>query len=211
MHDSSIHETLAGHGVNGVYSMPFLSQVLPDVFGTREYSGLIDSIFSPRANDQILKLDALLSDALSRITFQAKLLYYLTLDKSLLELVRSVNPIYFDPDILPANIGRVIADCGAFTGDTLAQFLNHKGRDFDRYFAFEPDPLVQEKLHQVASVDPARIQCIQSGVHKEAGVLSFRANGSADTAVVQDADDSTISVPVVDLDSYFPAKRRLPL
>lgn len=203
MYDSSIRENLVVNGVNRIYSMPFLSQVLPDVFGTREYRGLIDSIFAPGAKDEILKLDGFLSDNVSRVTFQAKLLYYLTLDKSLLELAQTSNPIYFDPDIFAASMGRIIADCGAFIGDTLAQFLEQAGGTFDRYYAFDPDPLIQERLHEVASTDPIRIQCIQSGLYKKTGVLHFKATGSADTVVVQDSDSSTISVPVVDLDSFF--------
>jgi len=206
LYDSEIRSNLAHHGVTRIYPLPFLSQILPEIFGTREYRDLAGSIFAEDAKNDILKVHGLLADDISHFTFQSKLRYYLTLDKSLLDLVQTPNSIYFDPDLFSMEMGRIIADGGAFTGDTLAQFLKSSKGAFEHYYAFDPDPLVQERLHQVASVDPDKIQCIKAGLSNESRTLHFKATGLADSIIVKEAGAETISIPVVDLDTFFADK-----
>jgi FkbM family methyltransferase len=203
LYDSVIREFLAGCGCASIYSMPFLNFCLPDVFISREYFQAAQAPFCQGAREAILRLFDILADDPSRHVFASKIRYYLTLDKRLLDQMRTSQPIYFDPEIRALKPEEVVVDGGAFNGDTLQQFLKCASGKFHRYHAFEPDPGVFEKLQQVASAAPGRIECMRAGLSDHTGTLEFAVTGAADSSVVKAEGQSTISLPVVDLDSYF--------
>jgi FkbM family methyltransferase len=201
--DSTIREYLAGCGCTNVYSMPFLNYCLPEVFSSREYSQATEAPFRPGAREAIFQVFDLLADDASRHTFVSKIRYYLTLDKKQLDAIRSSRPIYFDSEVYLLRADEIVVDGGAFNGDTLQQFIGIASGQFSRYYAFEPDPGVFEKLQRAASADPGRIECVRAGLSDRTGALHFSVTGAADSAVTATGGQATESLPVVDLDSYF--------
>jgi len=183
--------------------MPYLNYCLPEVFSSREYFKAIEAPFRPNARGLIFKLFDLLADDISRHVLVSKIRYYLTLDKGLLDGVWSSQPTYFDPEIIVPVTDEIVVDGGAFNGDTLQQFLRITDGQFQRYYAFEPDPGVFENLRRLASFDSGRIECVRAGLSDRTGTLNFSVTGSVDSAVVTADGQPTESLPVVDLDSYF--------
>lgn len=203
LYDSDIRELLAVAGHTCIYPMPYLNFCLPEVFTSREYSRSVEAPFRPDASASILQLFDILADDASRQVLVNKVRYYLSLDKRLLDGIKSPGPIYFDPDLYAHSPDDIVVDGGAFNGDTLKQFLRIYDGQFRRYHVFEPDPGVFEKLRQVAAADPGRIECVRAGLSDQTGILNFAVTGAADSAVVTTGDQATVSLPVVDLDSYF--------
>lgn len=64
---------------------------------------------------------------------------------------------YFPQDIIRLQDDEVFLDCGAFTGDTIDSFLKKVNSKFKKVIAFEPSPLIFEKLR-------SKVQHLQ-GIH----------------------------------------------
>ena len=208
LYDSEISEELGKLGCSLIYSMPYLNYCLPDVFVSREYHHLFDAAANRDNHGTMRQVWDLIIDDESRKVFQSKLLYMLTLDKAYLNAIRTSHPIYLDPAIMPLSQTEVFADGGAFTGDTLRDFLHVTGGAFQGYYAFEPDERNLERLHAIARTDPARIHVIQAGLAEQSGTLFFTPTGSYDSKFTTFGSVASIPLPVVSLDDYF--QRREP-
>lgn len=209
LHDSAIREFLAERGFRYVVPYPYIAHVFPDVFATREYAGLTESVFAVSAISKIEKLCELLADDRSREVLLSKVLFYLTYDKSLLDRVRSRDTIYWDSTVMRLRRNEVIVDGGAYRGDTLEDFLIASHGVFRRYYAFEPDPLVQQSLRTVAGCDPLRIECVECGLSEKRNRIAFSVSGTADTSVAGQSPEASGDVTylnVTDLDSFFAGK-----
>jgi hypothetical protein len=135
----------------------------------------------------------------------SKVLYYLTYDKSLLDDLRSQETIYWDATVVRLRTDEVVVDGGAYRGDTLQAYKEVSQGVFDRYFAFEPDPLVYADLTAVAKRDP-RIECVECGLSDRRESVAFSISGAADTTAASQAGDVSEHVQyldVLDLDSFF--------
>lgn len=203
LYDSAIREYLAACSYTKIYSMPFLNFRLPEVFVSREYFQATEAPFRPGAQEAILQLFDLLADDTSRQVLVSKIRYYLTLDKSLIDAIRSTKSIYFDSEVLMLSGDEVFADAGAYIGDTLNQFLRITGGLFRSYEAFEPDPGNCAKLQQAAAAYPQRVHVRQAAVTSRSGQARFRTTSGVDAKIVGDDDLSGEFVPVVSLDDYF--------
>jgi FkbM family methyltransferase len=206
LYDSVIRERLLESGFSRIYSMPYLSYRLPDVFPSREYSQAMEAPFQPDARKAISRLFDMLADDESRRVLVAKLRFYLTLEKDLIETMRSTERIYFDPTIYSLHDDEIVVDGGAFRGDTLAQFLNACRGKFRRYYAFEPDPEVFETLKRVALSEPEKINCLRVGLFDKVGNVSFNVSGGVDTRIAEKSSAPSVRLPVLDLSSYFDSR-----
>jgi FkbM family methyltransferase len=205
LHDSDIRAFAATRGIQHVVPYPYLAHCYSDMFGTREYAGITESVFQPDAMLSIEKLLDLLADDHSRQVLLSKVLYYLTYDKSLLDDLRSQETIYWDATVVRLRTDEVVVDGGAYRGDTLQAYEKASQGVFDRYFAFEPDPLVYADLTAVAKRDP-RIECVECGLSDRRESLAFSISGAADTTAASQACDVFEHVQyldVLDLDSFF--------
>jgi FkbM family methyltransferase len=61
---------------------------------------------------------------------------------------------YFPEDLFQMNRNEVFIDCGAYNGDTIAEFRRATGDHFAQIIAFEPDPENFAALDSAASGDP---------------------------------------------------------
>lgn len=89
-----------------------------------------------------------LEDYLSRRTLCAILKNWAWLDLDELVKVKSIFPDYWEPDIFPDNENEVLVDVGAFTGDSIAQYIRMYGDRYKRIYAYEISEDSRTKLNQ---------------------------------------------------------------
>jgi FkbM family methyltransferase len=94
------------------------------------------------------------SDDFSREEYVAQLGFRVSMDFALVN--RAVGGThYFPPDLISLREDEVFVDCGAFDGDTIADFVQEAAGRFQRVVAFEPDPVTYLKLQErVRSMEP---------------------------------------------------------
>jgi len=203
LYDSEVCELFTNGGCQWVYPMPWLTHRLPDIFATREYRGALEAVANPQNHDAINHAFRLFADEESRQTFASKIEYLLTFEKRYLDEIRSRKPIYFDSEILQLSDREVVLDGGAFTGDTLEQFLVISKGVFREYHAFEPDSANFALLQQKASIDPQRIFLMRCGLANQSGALRFISTSGADAQFVGEGQQGGETSPVVSVDEYI--------
>ncbi len=140
---------------------------------------------------------ALLSDEPSRATYRALLKYRLTLDSAF--FLPADFPQYYHPLVLP-EAGDIILDGGAWSGDTVLDFVRELDRDCTIY-SFEPEAGNYQKL--LATIQEEKLELVvipcHIGMWYETTTLSF------DTSVensmqyhVSDSGDQKIEVTTID-------------
>jgi len=77
-----------------------------------------------------------------------------------------VWPDYFDLDIVKCDKKEVLVDLGAYTGDTVNDFISIYGQNYKKIYCYEITPDNFSKLMENTSKYP-NIQCIMKGVGKE--------------------------------------------
>jgi FkbM family methyltransferase len=203
MFDSAICEDLRARGCEAVVPVGYLNLRLPEVFKSREYEGACSAAADSSNRPAIEEAYALLGDQESRRVFVGKLAFYLSLDKERLDEIKAATTIYFDPSVYELGADEVVADGGAYVGDTLNSFLECCSGQFRSYFAFEPDGVSHARLAVVAATDPARITAVQAGLARHTTSARLLSTHGADSRVLGDDEPGGESVPVVSLDDYF--------
>jgi FkbM family methyltransferase len=140
------------------------------------------------------------SDNSSREEFVAQVGFRTSLDFDLIS--RSVEgKHYFPPGLFSITDDEVFVDCGAFDGDTMADFVQQTGGRFREFLAFEPDPITYPRLQaRVESLDGGireRIKIRQEATGRKPGTIDFQATGT----MLSTTGSGSSVVPVTDLDS----------
>ena len=97
--------------------------------------------------------------------------------------VHSMNPEYFDSDIIEAirmTEAETFVDCGAFDGDTVLGFVNFLKRcgrsAYNKIYAFEIDPAnIKQMCKNLNGLN--NVELIEKGVTDHTGTLCFRSGG----------------------------------
>ena len=76
-------------------------------------------------------------DYLSKYTLTAILANWLIMDLATLNKVKSIFPDYYEPDIFQNNKDDIFVDIGAFTGDSILQYVASYGKDYKKIYAYE--------------------------------------------------------------------------
>jgi FkbM family methyltransferase len=85
---------------------------------------------------------------------------------------------YFPEDIFRLTQNEVFIDCGAYDGDTIAEFRRFSGDHFTQIVAFEPDPDNFASLKSAVNDDPRiRLQPYATGARR--GTLRFNVGGTS--------------------------------
>jgi FkbM family methyltransferase len=143
------------------------------------------------------------ADDASRQEFLAQLRWRLTLDFDGLPSP-ATHPQYFAPDLFRQTGQEQFVDCGAFTGDTIAQFLAGWGGSFEKIVALEPDPTNFRKLMAYIAAQPpetrAKIRAlpVAAGVRRETAY--FQAMGAPSSAI---AANGSLPVECMPLDEIL--------
>jgi FkbM family methyltransferase len=105
---------------------------------------------------------------------------------------------YFAFDNFAPRQDEVFVDCGAYTGDTLQEFLENYNDNFQQYIAFEPDPVSFGKLKEhVNSLQCAdKIKLFQAALSDFETTLRFDADGGVSSAVSQTGTEQVSAVPM---------------
>lgn len=148
--------------------------------------------------DRIEGVYDLLGDEKSKETLIGFLNYIRTLDHDWLRKVnRPSNEKLVDSRLLKLNEAENFADVGAFTGDTIDEFLQVVNRRYQSIVAFEPDKqnfaVLKENLKDMPNV---QLFCMAAG--KENGTGGLRS-GMSESSVI--TDDGTEQVTIKTLDS----------
>lgn len=152
---------------------------------------------SPRNRKKVEAAFGLFEDSLSQAVFCAILKRYLLCSDTLMPV--SVSREYFE-DVYALSPDEVFVDCGAYSGDTLRDFLN-VGGSLKAYHGFEPDPGNFSQLLAYTEKLPAnfhgKIHLHQNAVGHERATIFFDAGGTMGSMV---NPDGTTSVESVTLD-----------
>ncbi len=153
--------------------------------------------FMNRNLEPLRKLESELADERSIHLLDAFMKAMISYDLSYLKNLWCF-PQYFHPDLLDFTDREVAVDCGAFDGDTLRAFLDRTSHHFQKYHAFEPDPVNFRKLEACAkSLDSSRIKLYPYGTGAGEAIMNFTSSEDSAAGFKQ---DGTIKVKVDALD-----------
>ncbi len=128
---------------------------------------------------------SILADEDSRQLLREQLLWRYWLDFAALSPPLDANDTYFPMDLLSPTADEVFADCGSFDGDSIRSFHRHWSGQFQRAFAFEPDPVNRGALgsNMEALGISNRVTVMPYAVGNINGQVSFACNSSASSHV----------------------------
>ena len=143
-----------------------------------------------------------LSDAKSRIEFAAQIQWRCSLDYDCLPKADPPAEMYYAPDLVSLSAQEVLADCGAFDGDSIRVFLESAGGRFRHIYAIEPDTknlvALDKYLASLPSDVSQRISVLNFGLSDRDEVVSFDASGTVGSRVVAGAGSDSIQCRLLD-------------
>lgn len=116
----------------------------------------------------------LMSDERSKQIFRERISYCATRNPRYLIPYRSWTPQYFAPDIIKLSDQEVFIDGGAFTGDTVEEFIKQTDGKFKKVFSFEPEKIKHEEFFNI-TVGYKNIELLPYGLWNKCEVLRFSA------------------------------------
>ena len=97
---------------------------------------------------------------------------------------------YFPQGIFELTDKESYFDCGAFTGDTIAAFLQATGGLYRHIWAVEPDRSNYKRLVQyIADEKLSNIDVVNKGLYSYTGKLPFQETGSMLSMITNDSDN----------------------
>ncbi|MCL4338826.1 FkbM family methyltransferase [Patescibacteria group bacterium] len=186
MYESEIYSLLKKAGFKYIYPLGYLNILYPDIFISSEYENTFNSLFSKRNLIDILQTEQILTESNSKKIFENLIKFRLSLDKKYIKLAQSSKKTYFDESILKLNSQEILADCGAFDGDTVLSFCKTVKNKFMKIYSFEPDTANYIKLQKISrKIDHKRIIPIKRGVFYKEGTIDFSENSSVDSRIIK--------------------------
>jgi len=156
---------------------------------------------------RVLAAENLWADRESLDAYRSHVYWYATGDASHLP-GRPPENTYFPEQLFSISPEEVVADCGAFDGDTILQMTNLAGSGFGAFYAIEADPLNLEKLDATVGAMPAairsKIHICRCAVGAERGRMRFEATGTLDSKFCVEGGVEVDCVPLDDLFSDTP-------
>lgn len=158
------------------------------------------ALFFKKNHNRVLAVKNLLADEKSKKVFDSVIEYrtgFVPIPKELF----SENNQYFVNEIINFCDQEVFIDCGAYTGDTIQQFINKSRRkniNYKKIVAFEPDQNNYRILKKYYKKDN-RIVLFDLGVSKSRETLYFKEDKSA-ACIVDKEMDATNKIEVTSLD-----------
>ena len=183
-----IVSNLKSLGYRNIISFVDLYLVYPEFFGDRLWLTSPDNY--ENFTDEIIEASRLWQDDLSKDLFKALIKFRLTGDYSILPSPQIANQ-YF-PDGIPGwEYPRRFIDCGAYTGDTLAEIYARYGQ-IEAIAAFEPDTDTYIRLcHECHKPDRAlakELYIFPCGLWSSAEQLKFMSGQGDGSNISQDGD-----------------------
>ena len=153
------------------------------------------------ADEQCFAAEAanLLTDERSKEIFKNHLRYLR--GGSIDALERKDSGIMYFPDNRPFEFsGKVtMADCGSYIGDTIMSLMPYV--EFEKIYAFDPDPLVASQLREnLSRYKGLDFHIIQAGLGSCRGQIAFAEDGTGRGVI---REDGGIKIDIVTLDEVF--------
>lgn len=144
----------------------------------------------------------LLEDDKSRTILQNRFDTFLTGNLSYVEK-NEIDPIlYFSDEYYKISDHEVLFDCGAYTGDSVLEFIKQTKGKYKKIISFEPDEKNFEKLKfLVESQGIHSIEIKNQATGSKNGKIGFVSSGNMGAKVVEDPLNAN-QVDVVALDTY---------
>ena len=148
--------------------------------------------------------DANLADQESRDIIHNRCKTFLTGDLSYIDKNEINSHSYFSQDFYPISSDEVLFDCGAFTGDTIEDFVTFTNKKYKKIVAFEPDEKNVKRLNAFINNKIENVVVIQKATGDKNGKVAFLNDGNmfSKTVDVKDSSDE-LSVDIVRLDNYI--------
>lgn len=153
--------------------------------------------------EDFLWLYGKLEDNRSKKTLFAILDNWLNLHFSLLGRVKDNDVSYFDTDLIPGGEEEVFVDMGAFTGDTVHDFITTYGRRYKRIYCYEITSDAVKELNRAAA-NYGNVIVRQKAVSSSAGTLYLAANEEISANQLTNA--GTVPVEAVTIDEDIEEK-----
>lgn len=156
--------------------------------------------------DLVAKAGLIWADAESSDCYHEIVRWFMATEECRLPRRHNQEDMYFPPDLWTKNPYESMVDCGAFDGDSVLFLIKKTGGEFDRIFAFEPDPHSFQAMRKnlgaaVPDAVGSKIFPIQKAVGAKHGVMFFDATGTVASKITEEI--SATSVECVTLDDVF--------
>lgn len=175
--------------------------------GTEDFATLDEYVFC-RHSDEVLAVYDLLEDDLSKRCYANMILVRMLRAEQDQTLVRE-NTYYDVPEFTVADASEVYVDCGAYTGDTVEQYLLKRQGRFGKIVAFEPFTESfqvmkdrTERLMREWGFDEKRIELVQAGVGETTYTSRLKVDDHADGCALS-GESVHGDTSVIALDNYF--------
>lgn len=122
--------------------------------------------------------DANLADQESRDIIHNRCKTFLTGDLSYIDKNEINSHSYFSQDFYPISSDEVLFDCGAFTGDTIEDFVTFTNKKYKKIVAFEPDEKNVKRLNAFINNKIENVVVIQKATGDKNGKVAFLNNGN---------------------------------
>jgi FkbM family methyltransferase len=127
------------------------------------------------------------ADRESETEYRSQVRWRFLLDYAALGPPRPMTELYFPDDLVEPLDDEVFVDCGAFTGDTIEDFVTRRAGRFERIVAIEPDPVnrsaLRARIGSWGSDHAGAVRVEPFAVGAERGTLRFEATGTAGSTV----------------------------
>lgn len=134
---------------------------------------------------QIEAVSALWQDPVSQREYLQQLAWRTQLDAPLAPPVSGMQ--YFPTDIVQLSKNEAFVDCGAYTGDTLHDFLQLVDNRFGSYLACEPDPknfsILTQNIHALPKSIQSLVQAMPLAISDRPGQVTFNAEATGASCV----------------------------
>ncbi len=153
------------------------------------------------ASNQLMAAFELFDDERSREEYVRQVEWMISPELLTLPFESSTDELCFPKGLFQVSDHEVFADCGAYDGDTLRNFLDATDARFSHAYGFEPDPLNFKKLEDYVASLPSesrgRITVRAAAVGSEAGTLLIEPTGTVSSII---SDMGSVEVPCIRLD-----------
>lgn len=149
-------------------------------------------------------IDANLADQESRDIIHNRCKTFLTGDLTYIDRNVINRHKYFSQEFYSISNDEILFDCGAFTGDTIEDFVTFTNKKYKKIVAFEPDEKNVKRLNAFINNKIGNVVVIQKATGDKNGKVSFLNKGNmfSKTVDVKDSSDE-LSVDIVRLDNYI--------
>ena len=158
---------------------------------------MITPVFILENEDYLRSFYNRLMDQSSKEAFVAYLLSKTRQDMQYLPPVFEKNQ-YFPQGIFTLTDHESYFDCGAYTGDTIADFLKASGGSYKHIWAAEPDRTNYQQLLQfIERQQLPNIETVNKGIYSHTGKLPFQEEGSM-LSMISEVSEHYIEVDTID-------------